>query len=92
MIAWSCRRRSSWCVAALFGGVRLVVGAAAACRSRVLVGLAFTTPIFAFTAAQEGDNGFNILFRLDHHAADALLRHLLPDRAAARVDAAGRVG
>ena len=29
----------------------------------VLVGMAFSIPMFAFTAAQEGDNGFNILFR-----------------------------
>ncbi|WP_270887666.1 ABC transporter permease [Pedococcus sp. 5OH_020] len=29
----------------------------------VLTGLAFVTPIFAFTATQEGDNGFNILYR-----------------------------
>ncbi|WP_406831364.1 ABC transporter permease [Pedococcus sp. KACC 23699] len=49
-------------VAALFGGfdswwavLCLPIG--------VLTGLAFTTPIFAFTATQEGDNGFNILYR-----------------------------
>lgn len=29
----------------------------------VLTGMAFSTPMFAFTATQEGDNGFNILFR-----------------------------
>jgi lipooligosaccharide transport system permease protein len=29
----------------------------------VLTGMAFTVPIFAFTATQEGDDGFNILFR-----------------------------
>lgn len=29
----------------------------------VVTGLAFVTPIFAFTATQEGDNGFNILYR-----------------------------
>jgi lipooligosaccharide transport system permease protein len=29
----------------------------------VLVGLAFTVPIFAFSATQESDGGFNILFR-----------------------------
>ena len=29
----------------------------------VLVGLAFTVPIFAFSAKQESDGGFNILFR-----------------------------
>jgi len=30
----------------------------------VLTGLAFAVPIFAFTGTQNGDNGFNILFRL----------------------------
>lgn len=29
----------------------------------MLTGLAFSAPMFAFTATQEGDNGFNILFR-----------------------------
>jgi len=29
----------------------------------VLTGMAFAVPIFAFSAAQEGDGGFNILFR-----------------------------
>jgi lipooligosaccharide transport system permease protein len=29
----------------------------------VLTGMAFAVPIFAFTATQEGDGGFNILFR-----------------------------
>ncbi len=29
----------------------------------VLTGLAFTTPIFAFTATQDGDGGFNVLYR-----------------------------
>lgn len=29
----------------------------------VLTGLAFATPIFAFSARQEGDDGFNVLFR-----------------------------
>ncbi len=29
----------------------------------LLTGMAFTVPIFAFTATQDGDNGFNILFR-----------------------------
>jgi lipooligosaccharide transport system permease protein len=29
----------------------------------VLTGMAFAVPIFAFSAAQEGDEGFNILFR-----------------------------
>ncbi|WP_162257547.1 ABC transporter permease [Phycicoccus sp. Soil802] len=49
-------------VAALFGGFRSV--AAVFCLPiAILTGLAFTTPIFAFTARQEGDDGFNILFR-----------------------------
>ena len=54
----------------------------------VLIGLAFAAPITAFTAAQENDTGFNVLFRLGHDAADALLRHLLPDQPAARMAAA----
>jgi lipooligosaccharide transport system permease protein len=29
----------------------------------VLTGLAFAAPIFAFSATQEGDDGFNVLFR-----------------------------
>ena len=29
----------------------------------VLTGMAFAVPVFAFTATQEGDSGFNILFR-----------------------------
>jgi lipooligosaccharide transport system permease protein len=29
----------------------------------VLTGLAFSTPMFAFTATQEGDDGFNIVYR-----------------------------
>jgi lipooligosaccharide transport system permease protein len=49
-------------IAALFGGFRS--WAALWCLPiAVLTGMAFTTPIFAFTARQEGDNGFNILFR-----------------------------
>jgi lipooligosaccharide transport system permease protein len=49
-------------VAALFGGFRSV--AAVFCLPiAILTGMAFATPIFAFTARQEGDNGFNILFR-----------------------------
>ena len=49
-------------VAALFGGFRSV--AAVFCLPiAILTGMAFTTPIFAFTARQEGDDGFNILFR-----------------------------
>jgi lipooligosaccharide transport system permease protein len=49
-------------VAALFGGFGSV--AAVSCLPiAVLTGMAFVTPIFAFTAKQEGDDGFNILFR-----------------------------
>ena len=49
-------------VAALFGGFGSV--AAVFCLPiAILTGLAFATPIFAFTARQEGDDGFNILFR-----------------------------
>lgn len=49
-------------VASLFGGFRSV--AAVFCLPiAILTGMAFTTPIFAFTARQEGDDGFNILFR-----------------------------
>ncbi|KRF24513.1 hypothetical protein ASG95_08250 [Phycicoccus sp. Soil803] len=49
-------------VAALFGGFRSVM-AVFCLPIAILTGLAFTTPIFAFTARQEGDDGFNILFR-----------------------------
>jgi lipooligosaccharide transport system permease protein len=49
-------------VASLFGGCGS--GAAVFCLPiAVLTGMAFTTPVFAFTARQEGDDGFNILFR-----------------------------
>lgn len=49
-------------VAALFGG--FASWWAILCLPvAVLTGMAFTVPIFAFTARQEGDNGFNILFR-----------------------------
>ena len=49
-------------VASLFGGFRSVT-AVFCLPIAVLTGMAFTTPIFAFTARQEGDSGFNILFR-----------------------------
>ena len=50
-------------IAALFGGFSS--WAALWCLPiAVLTGMAFVTPIFAFTAKQEGDDGFNILFRL----------------------------
>jgi lipooligosaccharide transport system permease protein len=49
-------------VASLFGGFGSV-SAAFCLPIAVLTGMAFATPIFAFTARQEGDNGFNILFR-----------------------------
>lgn len=49
-------------VAALFGGFDSW-WAVVCLPVAVLTGMAFTTPMFAFTATQEGDNGFNILFR-----------------------------
>ena len=49
-------------IAALFGGFSSWL-ALLCLPIAVLTGLAFTVPIFAFTAKQEGDNGFNILFR-----------------------------
>jgi lipooligosaccharide transport system permease protein len=49
-------------VAALFGGFDSW-WAVACLPVALLTGMAFVTPIFAFTATQEGDDGFNILFR-----------------------------
>jgi lipooligosaccharide transport system permease protein len=49
-------------VAALFGGFSSW-WAVLCLPIAVLTGMAFVTPIFAFSARQEGDNGFNILFR-----------------------------
>lgn len=49
-------------VAALFGGFSSW-WALLCLPIAVLMGMAFTVPIFAFTAHQEGDSGFNILFR-----------------------------
>jgi len=49
-------------VAALFGGFSSW-WALLCLTIAVLTGMAFTVPIFAFTARQEGDSGFNILFR-----------------------------
>lgn len=49
-------------IAALFGGFSSWL-ALFCLPIAVLTGLAFAVPIFAFTAKQEGDNGFNILFR-----------------------------
>jgi lipooligosaccharide transport system permease protein len=49
-------------VASLFGGFSSW-WAVACLPVALLTGMAFTTPIFAFTATQEGDDGFNILFR-----------------------------
>lgn len=49
-------------VAALFGGFGSW-WALLALPIAVLTGMAFAVPIFAFTATQEGDSGFNILFR-----------------------------
>lgn len=49
-------------VAALFGGFGSWL-AVFALPVAVLTGMAFAIPIFAFTAKQEGDDGFSILFR-----------------------------
>ncbi|QGN56937.1 ABC transporter permease [Nostocoides sp. HKS02] len=49
-------------VAALFGGFHSW-WALLCLPIAVLTGMAFSIPMFAFTAVQEGDNGFNILFR-----------------------------
>ena len=49
-------------IAALFGGFDSW-WAVLCLPIAVLTGLAFSTPMFAFTATQEGDNGFNILYR-----------------------------
>jgi lipooligosaccharide transport system permease protein len=49
-------------IAALFGGFGSWL-AVLSLPVAVLTGLAFAVPIFAFTAKQEGDSGFNILFR-----------------------------
>ncbi|WP_125777480.1 ABC transporter permease [Antribacter gilvus] len=50
-------------VAAAFGGFP-TWGAVWCIPVAVLTGLAFTLPVFAFTARQEQDGGFNILFRM----------------------------
>ncbi|NNM44452.1 ABC transporter permease [Knoellia koreensis] len=49
-------------IAALFGGFDSW-WAVLCLPIAVLTGLAFSTPLFAFTATQEGDNGFNIVYR-----------------------------
>lgn len=49
-------------IAALFGGFASWL-AVLSLPIAVLTGLAFAVPIHAFTAKQEGDSGFNILFR-----------------------------
>jgi lipooligosaccharide transport system permease protein len=49
-------------VAALFGGFSSWM-ALLCLPTAVLTGMAFTVPIFAFSARQDGDDGFNILFR-----------------------------
>lgn len=50
-------------VAALFGAFASW-WALLAVPVAVLTGMAFTVPIFAYSARQDGDDGFNILFRL----------------------------
>ena len=49
-------------VAAIFGGFASWL-ALLCLPIGLLTGLAFAVPIFAFTATQDGDDGFNILFR-----------------------------
>lgn len=49
-------------VAALFGGFDSW-WAVLCLPVAVLTGMAFSTPMFAFTATQEGDDGFNIVYR-----------------------------
>lgn len=49
-------------IASLFGGFESW-WAVACLPIAVLTGLAFSTPMFAFTATQDGDDGFNIMFR-----------------------------
>jgi len=51
-------------VLALFGIVHSVAGGLGAIAVAVLVGLAFATPIFAFSARQENDSGYALLYRL----------------------------
>jgi lipooligosaccharide transport system permease protein len=51
-------------VLALFGIVHSVAGGLGAVAVAVLVGLAFATPIFAFSARQENDSGYALLYRL----------------------------
>ena len=56
------RPRSSWPCRPPSGRSRRG-GCCSACRSPSWSGSAFTVPIFAFSATQESDGGFNILFR-----------------------------
>ena len=49
-------------VAALFGGFDSW-WAVLCLPVAVLTGMAFSTPMFAFTATQEGDDGFNVVYR-----------------------------
>ena len=50
-------------VMGLFSAPSLGLGGALACRSAVLTGMAFATPIFAFAATRDTDSGFAMLFR-----------------------------
>lgn len=51
-------------VIAVFGVVETLVGAIAAAFVAVLVGMAHTTPTFAYSARLESDSGFAIIYRL----------------------------
>ena len=52
------------CVLAVFGVVATVAGGIGAVLVGVLVGLAYTTPTFAFAARLDSDSGFAVLYRL----------------------------
>ena len=65
-------------------GVHLVVGAARDPGRRCSPASRSRCPLFALTASLESDNAFGIIFRFVMTPADALLRHLLPGRPAAR--------
>ena len=51
-------------VIAVFGVVETLAGAVAAACVGVLVGMAYTTPTFAYSARLESDSGFAIIYRL----------------------------
>jgi lipooligosaccharide transport system permease protein len=51
-------------VVAAFGVVESVLGAVAAVLVGVLVGVAYTTPTFAYSGRLESDSGFALIYRL----------------------------